>query len=195
MGGLGFVEGKRHRCVRHRFPAAMIRLPEEHAKKRNHNDQKDKAPGILTMGHVVVGGQPVGIAHTRSPASEPTSPDIDKDFLNSFGSRLRASHAGVLNRCLRLYGSLARFEVLVKKATPSNERYRPPRRCFPRRSGVGDSCCSGRSTHRRDRQAFAGSLKKTAKGSSTGERSMKYDGTLTSRKRRPYRGMTVLASG
>jgi hypothetical protein len=36
-----------------------------------------------------VGGQPVGIAQcetTRSPASEPTSPDIDKDFLDLFFS-------------------------------------------------------------------------------------------------------------
>ena len=51
------------------------RLPEKHAKNRNHNDPKDKAPGILTTGHVVVGGQPVGIAHAkllgRPPASQP----------------------------------------------------------------------------------------------------------------------------
>jgi hypothetical protein len=51
------------------------RLPEEQAKKHNHNDPKDKAPGITTTGHVVVGGQPVGIAHAklleRPPASQP----------------------------------------------------------------------------------------------------------------------------
>jgi len=51
------------------------RLLEEHAKKRNQNDPKDKAPGISTTGHLVVGGQPVGIAHAkllgRPPASQP----------------------------------------------------------------------------------------------------------------------------
>jgi hypothetical protein len=42
-------------------------------------------PTRVAIKGLVVGGQPVGIAHcetTRSPASELTSPDIDKDLLN-----------------------------------------------------------------------------------------------------------------
>ena len=59
-------------------------LPEEHSEKSNHNNPKDKfrvsrskvlsrevsRPGSLMRNYSV------------SPASEPTSPDIDKDFLN-----------------------------------------------------------------------------------------------------------------
>ena len=65
-----------------RPPGSDDRLPEEHAKKRYQNDPKDKAPGVTTTGHVVVGGQPVGIAQcsetTRTPARELTSPNINK---------------------------------------------------------------------------------------------------------------------
>jgi hypothetical protein len=57
-----------------RPPGSDDRLPEKHAKNRNYNDPKDKAPGITTTGHVVVGGQPVGIAHAkllgRPPATQ-----------------------------------------------------------------------------------------------------------------------------
>jgi hypothetical protein len=62
------------------------RMPEEHSEKSNHNNAKDKTPRVAIKG-LVVGGQPVGIAHAKllwSPAGEPTSPDIDKDFLNPF---------------------------------------------------------------------------------------------------------------
>jgi hypothetical protein len=41
------------------------RLPEEHTKTRNHKNPKDKAPRVATEGLVVVGGQPVGIAHAK----------------------------------------------------------------------------------------------------------------------------------
>jgi hypothetical protein len=51
------------------------RLPKEHTKKRNHNNPKDKASRVATRGHVVVGSQPVGIAHAkllgRPPAGQP----------------------------------------------------------------------------------------------------------------------------
>jgi hypothetical protein len=51
------------------------RLPKKHTKKRNHNNPKDKGPRVATEGLVVVGGQPVGIAHAkllgRPPASQP----------------------------------------------------------------------------------------------------------------------------
>jgi hypothetical protein len=60
-------------------------MPEESSEKRNHKNPKDKAPRVATEGLVVVGGQPVGIAHAKllgRPPSEPTSPEIDKDFLN-----------------------------------------------------------------------------------------------------------------
>ena len=74
-----------------RPPGSDDRLPEERTKKCNHNNPKDKAPRVAATGLVVVGGQPVGIAHAkllgRPPASQP-SPDIDKHFLNlSFSCR------------------------------------------------------------------------------------------------------------
>jgi hypothetical protein len=50
------------------------RMPEEHSEKSNHNNPKDKTPRVATEG-LVVGGQPVGIAHAkllgRPPASQP----------------------------------------------------------------------------------------------------------------------------
>jgi len=49
------------------------RLPEEHTKKRNHNNPKDKASRVATIGLVVVGGQPVGIAHVKLPGRPPRS--------------------------------------------------------------------------------------------------------------------------
>jgi hypothetical protein len=51
------------------------RLPEEHTKTRNHKNPKDKATRVVIEGFVVVGGQPVGIAHAkllgRPPARQP----------------------------------------------------------------------------------------------------------------------------
>ena len=51
------------------------RMPEEHSEKSNHNNPKDKTPRVEAEGPVVVGGQPVGIAHAkllgRPPASQP----------------------------------------------------------------------------------------------------------------------------
>ena len=69
------------------------RLPEEHTKRRNHNNPKDKAPRVADICLVVVGGQPVGIAHAkllgRPPASQPHQTLI-KVFLNlSFSCRRR----------------------------------------------------------------------------------------------------------
>jgi hypothetical protein len=60
-------------------------MPEEHSEKSNHNNPKDKTSRVVIKGLVVVRGQPVGIAHAKllgRPPSEPTSPEIDKDFLN-----------------------------------------------------------------------------------------------------------------
>jgi hypothetical protein len=58
-----------------RPPGSDDRLPEEHAKKRNHNDPKDEALHVTSTGLFIVGGQPVGIAHAillgRPPASQP----------------------------------------------------------------------------------------------------------------------------
>jgi hypothetical protein len=49
-------------------------VPEEHSKKTNPNNPKDKAPRVATEG-LVGGGQPVAIAHAklldRPPASQP----------------------------------------------------------------------------------------------------------------------------
>jgi hypothetical protein len=49
-------------------------MPEEHSKKSNHNNAKDKTPRVANTS-CVVGGQPVGIAHAkllgRPPASQP----------------------------------------------------------------------------------------------------------------------------
>ena len=51
------------------------RMPEERSEKSNHNNAKDKAPRVENRDGVVVGGQPVGIAHAkllgRPPASRP----------------------------------------------------------------------------------------------------------------------------
>jgi hypothetical protein len=66
-------------CLRLPAPSTVTasddRLPEEHSKTRNHKNPKDKALRIATEGLVVVGGQSVGIAHTkllgRPPASQP----------------------------------------------------------------------------------------------------------------------------
>ena len=41
------------------------RMPEERSEKSNYNNAKDKAPRVETQGLVVVGGQPVGIAHAK----------------------------------------------------------------------------------------------------------------------------------
>ena len=58
-----------------RPPGSNDRVPEERSKKSNHNNAKDKAPRVATKGRVIVGSQPVGIAHAkllgRPPASQP----------------------------------------------------------------------------------------------------------------------------
>ena len=50
-------------------------MPEERSEKGNHNNPKEKTPRVRADGLVVVGGQPVGIAHAkllgRPPASQP----------------------------------------------------------------------------------------------------------------------------
>ena len=55
-------------------PRRDDRVPEEYAKKHNHNNPKDKTRRVAIKG-LVVGGQPVGIAHAkllgRPPASQP----------------------------------------------------------------------------------------------------------------------------
>jgi hypothetical protein len=49
-------------------------LPEKHTKKYDNQDAKDEAPPTGTEGVIVLGAQPVGIAHveargaTRGPA-------------------------------------------------------------------------------------------------------------------------------
>jgi hypothetical protein len=60
-------------------------VPEERSEKGNHNNAKDKTPGVENRGGGVAAGQPVGIAHAKllgRPPAKPNSPDIDKDFLN-----------------------------------------------------------------------------------------------------------------
>jgi hypothetical protein len=61
------------------------RLPEEHAKKRNHNDPKDKALRVASTGLFAMEGQPVGIAHAKLLGRPPASlshKTLIKDFLN-----------------------------------------------------------------------------------------------------------------
>jgi hypothetical protein len=57
-----------------RPPGCDDRLPEEHSKKHNHNNAKDKTPRVGAEA-LVVGGQPAGIAHAkllgRPPACVP----------------------------------------------------------------------------------------------------------------------------
>ena len=76
-------------------------VPENRSKKTNRNNAKDKAPRVATEGLVVVGGQPVGIAHAkvlgRPPASRPHQTLI-KIFLNPSLSRRCSREAG---RCRR----------------------------------------------------------------------------------------------
>jgi hypothetical protein len=54
-------------------------MPEERSEKSNHNNPKDKTSRVAIKG-LVVGGQPVGIAHAkllgRPPASQPHQPLI-----------------------------------------------------------------------------------------------------------------------
>ena len=59
-------------------------LPEEHTKTRNHDNPKDKSPrvGSKILSYWGSAGRDRSCETTRSPASEPTSPDIDEDFLN-----------------------------------------------------------------------------------------------------------------
>jgi len=42
------------------------RLPEKHTKKYDNQDAKDEAPPTGTAGVIVLGGQPVGIAHVEA---------------------------------------------------------------------------------------------------------------------------------
>ena len=68
-----------------RRPRTDDRVPEQRTKKSNYNNAEDEASRVGTKDLVVRGGQPVGIAHAKllgRPPAEPTSPDIDKDFLN-----------------------------------------------------------------------------------------------------------------
>jgi hypothetical protein len=48
-------------------------MPEERSEKSNHNNPKDKTPRVEAEGLVVVGGQPVGIAHAKLLGRPPTS--------------------------------------------------------------------------------------------------------------------------
>jgi hypothetical protein len=78
------------------------RVPEEHTKKRNHNDPKDQALRVATTGLVVPGSQPVGIAHAilfgRPPASQPYQTLIN-DFLNvSFRYRRSQTPQGAFDQ-------------------------------------------------------------------------------------------------
>jgi shikimate 5-dehydrogenase len=50
-------------------------VPEEHSKKSNHNSAKDKTPRVANTSLVVVGSQPVGIAHAKL-LGRPTGADI-----------------------------------------------------------------------------------------------------------------------
>ncbi len=93
----------RELLCRSQTPGCDNRLPEEHADTCNHNNPKDKASRVATEGLVVAGrstGRDRSCETTRSPASGPTSLDINKDFLNlpiscrcsqDAGRRLRAA--------------------------------------------------------------------------------------------------------
>ena len=48
------------------------RMPVEHSEKSNHNNPKDETPRVATEG-LVVGGQPVGIAHAKLLGRPPAS--------------------------------------------------------------------------------------------------------------------------
>jgi hypothetical protein len=73
-------------------PGSDDRMPEERSEKTNHNNAKDKTPRFENRGGVVVGGQPVGIAHAkllgRPPASRPHQTLIKMD--TSINSRFDA---------------------------------------------------------------------------------------------------------
>jgi hypothetical protein len=48
------------------------RMPEQHSEKSNHNNPKNKTPRVAIKG-LVVGGQPVGIAHAKLLGRPPAS--------------------------------------------------------------------------------------------------------------------------
>jgi hypothetical protein len=50
----------------HSVPVARNRLPEKHTKKYDNQDAKDEATPTGTAGVIVLGGQPVGIAHVEA---------------------------------------------------------------------------------------------------------------------------------
>jgi hypothetical protein len=63
---------RRCRGPRSQPPGGENCLPEKHAKKYDNKDAKDKPPPTGTEGVIVLGGQPVGIAHVdtnSTPAS------------------------------------------------------------------------------------------------------------------------------
>src|SRR4029077_21156982 len=49
-------------------------VPEERSNKSHHNNAKDQTPRVEAEGLVVVGGQPVGIAHAKLLRRPPASP-------------------------------------------------------------------------------------------------------------------------
>src|SRR5260370_25203125 len=77
---------RRCRGPRSQPPGGENCLPEKHAKKYNNKDAKDKPPPTGTEGVIVLGGQPVGIAHVdtnSTPASNLSLTRIAKDFVKS----------------------------------------------------------------------------------------------------------------
>jgi hypothetical protein len=60
-------------------------VPEEHSEYSDRNNAKDKVPRRASTILVTADNRPGSFAHAKTPqmpASEQTSPDIDKDFLN-----------------------------------------------------------------------------------------------------------------
>jgi hypothetical protein len=97
-------------------------MPEERSEKRNQNNPKDKGPRVEAEGLVVVGGQPVGIAHAkllgRQPASQPHQTLI-KIFLNlSFQLQMLADAGGRLRASARRPVRCRRAELVATTAVP-----------------------------------------------------------------------------
>jgi hypothetical protein len=73
---------ERRRCCRgprSQPPGGENRLPEKRTQKHDNKDAKDKAPPTGTEGVIVLGGQPVGIAHVETIGRPPSKLSLTPD--------------------------------------------------------------------------------------------------------------------
>jgi hypothetical protein len=106
--GVGAIDCPRtHASIEFTFwtsrpPGSDDRVPEEHSKKSHHNNAKDKAPRVANTNCVLVGSQPVGIAHAkllgRPPAAQPHQTLIKISLIRPLAGRCSQTLAGAFGR-------------------------------------------------------------------------------------------------